>query len=224
MMNKELFGVPVYRDNFEDHAEYKDTFLEFCKREEIYSKNSRHPEVLQLSHPDLHKEAVFNPLVSFFKTKISEAFVDMGFIPNFEITSMWSTRQPKGGYHHRHMHFNTFLAGVYYLDGNEKSSGTRFYCPHNYHKIISPARIDNTHPKLLSTFMIPFEEGSLLMFPGWLEHTSDRNRNEDPRTIIGFNVMPIGKTNIDTFDRYNYQSVEGAELVNKIDDLFKPIT
>jgi ectoine hydroxylase-related dioxygenase (phytanoyl-CoA dioxygenase family) len=72
--------------------------------------------------------------------------------------------------------------------------------------------------------MIPFEEGSLLMFPGWLEHTTDRNRNEDPRTIIGFNVMPIGKTNIDTFDRYNYQSVEGAELVNKIDDLFKPIT
>jgi uncharacterized protein (TIGR02466 family) len=221
MMNKELFGVPVYRDNFAEHNEYKEILLEFCRNEEIYSKNSRNPQTLQLSHPNLHKEAIFNPLVSFFNMKISEAFVDMGYVPSFEIVSMWSTKQPKGGNHHRHMHHNTFLAGVYYLDGNEKSSGTRFYCPYNYHKIISPARLDNTRGKFLNNFMIPFEEGSLLMFPGWLEHTTDRNRNEDPRTVIGFNVMPIGKTNIDPFDRFNYQSVENADLVKHHEDLFK---
>jgi len=221
MMNRELFGVPVYRDNFEEHAEYKEALLEFCKREEIYSKNSRNPQVLQLSHPNLHKEDLFNPLVSFFNLKISEAFVDMGFVPSFEITSMWSTRQPKGGNHHRHMHFNTFLAGVYYLDGNDNSSGTRFYSPHNYHRVISPARIDNSATKFYNDFMIPFEEGSLLMFPGWLEHTTDRNRNEDPRTVIAFNVMPVGKTNVDPYDRYNFQSVEDAELVSHTEDLYK---
>ena len=69
--------------------------------------------------------------------------------------------------------------------------------------------------------MIPFEEGSLLMFPGWLEHTTDRNRNEDPRTVIAFNVMPVGKTNVDPYDRYNYQSVEEAEMVSHHEDLYK---
>ena len=222
MMNKDLFGVPIYKDRFEEHQEYKQKFLDFCGQEEIYSKNSRNPAVLQLSHPNLHKEAIFNPLVNFFKIKIAEAFVDMGFVPSFEITSMWSTRQPRGGNHHRHLHYNTFLAGVYYLDGVDNTSGTRFFCPYTQHRVIYPTRIDNTPTKIRNNFMVPFDEGSLIMFPAWLEHTTDRNPNEDPRTVIAFNVMPIGKTNADPYDRYNYSSVEDKDMVSHLSDLYKP--
>jgi len=33
-----------------------------------------------------------------------------------------------------------------------------------------------------------------------------------------FNVMPLGKTNIDPFDRYHYQSVDNVEMINYIED------
>ena len=65
---------------------------------------------------------------------------------------------------------------------------------------------------------IPWEEGKLIIFPAWAVHDTAINRSDRARTILSFNVMPLGKTNIDPFDRYHYQSVDNVEMINYIED------
>jgi hypothetical protein len=56
-----------------------------------------------------------------------------------------------------------------------------------------------------------FEEGKLVIFPGWLRHHVKNNKNEN-RQIIGFNTMPIGITKRDRFDRYFYQDFRNLPM------------
>ena len=219
MQVRELFGIPLYKKRFLDHSFNKKLIMDFLEDEKIYEKNTFR-ESLKLSHPNIHKENVFAPFVDFVKESLTECFVDMGYVPEFEITAMWATKHNNaGGFHHRHVHGNTFLAGVYYLDGPENASGTNFYNPIHYHRIILPARIPNSQQKFKGAVTVPWEEGNLVLFPAWLQHDTNQNFSDKYRTILSFNCMPVGKTTYDTFDRYNYQSVENADMVNYKNEL-----
>jgi hypothetical protein len=117
-----------------------------------------------------------------------------------------------------HSHHNSFFGGVYYLDGGEKTGGTIFYAPHRYAQQITPAK-NGKSLRMRNSQNIPFEEGKLVIFPAWATHDTVINRSDKTRTILSFNVMPLGKTNTDPFDRYNYQSVDNVEMVNYLEDL-----
>lgn len=215
---RELFGIPLYKRKYEYHGVDKQFVMNYLENEEIYSKNTFR-DTLMLSHPNLHKEVLFTPFVDFVKDSLTQAFIDLGYEPSFEITAMWATRHMRGGFHHRHTHGNSFLAGVYYFDGPENSSGTNFYNPVHYHRVILPARIPGKTQKFKGGVTIPWEEGNLVIFPAWLMHDTNYNSDDKYRTILSFNCMPVGKTTYDTFDRYNYQSIENADLVNYKDEL-----
>ena len=215
---RELFGIPLYKRKYEYHSVDKQLVMGYLENEEIYEKNTFR-DTLKLSHPNLHKEVLFTPFIDFVKDSLTQAFIDLGYEPSFEITAMWATRHIKGGFHHRHTHGNSFLAGVYYFDGPDNSSGTNFYNPVHYHRVILPARIPGKTQKFKGGMTIPWEEGSLVIFPAWLMHDTNYNSDDKYRTILSFNCMPVGKTTYDTFDRYNYQSIENADLVNYKDEL-----
>ena len=218
MQIRELFGIPLYKKRYEHHHVDKEVIMRYLENDDLYKKNT-FKETLKLSHPNLHKEVMFMPFVDFVKESLATAFVDLGFEPNFEITAMWATRHINGGFHHRHTHGNSFLAGVYYLDGPDNASGTNFYNPVHYHRMILPARIKGKQQRYKGGVTIPWEEGNLIIFPAWLMHDTNINTGDKYRTILSFNCMPVGKTTYDTFDRYNYQTIENADLVNYKDEL-----
>lgn len=218
MQVRELFGIPLYKRKYEYHSVDKQIIMRYLENKEVYEKNTFR-DTLMLSHPNLHKEVLFTPFVDFVKNSLSQAFIDLGYEPSFEITAMWATRHIRGGFHHRHTHGNTFLAGVYYLDGPENAAGTNFYNPIHYHRIIVPARIPKKQQKIRGAITVPWEESNLVIFPGWLMHDTNNNSDDKYRTILSFNCMPVGKTTYDTFDRYNYQSIENADLINYKDEL-----
>lgn len=220
MQYRELFGVPMYRAKFDQHEELKASFLEFLKDEELYKRNTTR-QSLQFTHPNLHKEKLFSPFVDFVNSTLALAFEDMGYIPSFELTGLWSTKHPTGGYHHYHTHHNSFLAGVYYLDGDETSAGTSFENPCKLHNIIHPAKIPNSIKKPSDNYISPFEEGTLIIFPAWLSHSTAVNSSNNERVILSFNSMPVGMTTNDEFDRYNYQSIKEAEMINFVDQRVK---
>lgn len=218
MQVRELFGIPLYKKKYEYHNVDKELMMKYLENEEIYSKNTFR-DTLKLSHPNIHKEVLFAPFVDFVKESLTQAFIDLGYEPSFEITAMWGTRHIKGGFHHRHTHGNAFLAGVYYFDGPDSATGTNFYNPVHYHRIMIPARIPGKPQKFKGGVTIPWEEGNLIIFPAWLMHDTNYNSDDKYRTILSFNCMPVGKTTYDTFDRYNYQSIENADLINYKDEL-----
>jgi len=210
---RQLFGVPIFRKKFEKHSEFKNQALEYFKDKENFRKTSFRPSLLFTS-ANIHREEVFKPYTEFFINSLKEVMEYTGFVPDIALTGMWGTIHPDGGYHHRHTHYNSFLAGVYYFDGNSNCSGTTFYNPLAYHNLIVP-RIANRAPlNSLNDHTAPFEEGVLIIFPAWLPHTTQQNnvsRTKTYRKILSFNSMPVGATNCDTFDRYYYQDVSNND-------------
>ena len=219
-----LFGIPIYKMQFKHHHVLKPQWLEYMSDKENFRRHTT-SDRLYFTSAELHKEPIFNPLRDFFQKSLEYVMDDLGYLPNIGMTGMWGTVHPEGGYHHRHTHNNSFLAGIYYLDGNEKSSGTTFYSHDHYNSLIVPARnVNKPSTRFRTDYTNPFEEGSLIIFPAWLHHSTSSNNlkhTEKYRKIISFNAMPLGMTNIDPFDRYNYQDVSNAPLVKDVTELYR---
>lgn len=214
-----LFSIPIYEKYYGNHETFKQSVSEYLFDDNNYQRNTSR-ETLKFTHPNLHKEPAFQPFVEFLKEGIAEAFTDLGYVPSFNITGIWATRHIAGGYHHRHVHNNSFIAGVYYFNGIEgKTPGTTFYSDWKPN-LIKPAMLTPPRLKLSYSHTSFFEEGKLIIFPAWLEHNTPPNVPGSDRIILSFNCMPVGKTNNDPFDRYNYQSIENAEMISYNDEKF----
>lgn len=219
---RDLFSVRLFSNRFDDHQTYKQTMMTVLEDRKLYVRNTLR-RTLQFTHPNLHTLNEFQPITEFIKTNVAEAFTQMGFIPSFQMTGMWATRHPRGGFHHRHSHGNSFLAGIYYLDGTDNSSSTEFYSPHQYNNIIIPPRLPDSNDSRYfnrTTELVRFQEGLLVIFPAWLTHDTQPNLHETDRTILSFNIMPVGKTNHDTFDRYNYTEAKVEDMISYSDERF----
>lgn len=212
-----LFSIPIYEKKFANHQNFKEQVSGYLFDDNSYTNTSR--ETLKFTHPNLHKEPLFQPFINFLKESITEVFNDLNYVPSFDITGVWATRHIQGGYHHRHVHKNSFLGGVYYFNGiDNKTPGTTFFSDWKP-SIIQPA-VTKLGNRIQYSHITNFEEGKLIIFPAWLEHNTPVNYGSD-RIILSFNCMPVGKTNVDTFDRYNYQSIENAELISYNEEKFK---
>lgn len=217
----EIFSVPVYEKRFAEHNVFKNTIMDYLLNDELYSRNTSR-ETLKFTHPNLHKMTEFQTFVAFINESVSEVFTDLGFVPSFEITGLWATRQNmQGSYHHRHIHHNSFISGVYYLNGTSGiTKGTNFFSDWK-DPLILPAVINQRSVKINSVYETSFEEGKAVIFPSWIEHGTPFNPDDSERVILSFNCMPVGKTNTDPFERYNYQSVQDADLINYNDEKYK---
>lgn len=216
----DLFSVPLYEKYFAGHHEFKQTVIDQLLDDDLYIRNTQR-STLKFTHPNLHKEPAFKPFVDFVKEAVTEVFNDLGYIPNFELMGLWATRHIEKGYHHRHLHHNSFLGGVYYFNGvSGKTAGTTFFSDWKSF-VIRPAAISPERIKIKQNFTTVFEEGKLVLFPAFLEHDTLYNPEDSDRIILSFNCMPVGKTNTDPFERYNYQSTENAELISYNDEKYK---
>jgi len=218
----DIFSIPIYKFKFEQHDDLKESFLSYIKRHESLVNNTR-VNTLMFTHSNLYKEELFKPFVDFANKNLQSVMNDLGYIPSIEITGMWATHQQNNGQHHTHIHGNSFLAGVYYLEGNEITPGTNFFNTHQYFNVIRPA-INGNSLRFKNNYKTKFEESMLYIFPAWLQHNTDVNdfdKTRSYRTTLSFNSMPVGKTNTDEFDRYNYQSVMNADMINTMHDIKK---
>lgn len=207
----DIFRVPVYSFKFKDHDKFKDSWTKFIDEYE-YKNIQKH---FSITDANLHKRELFNPLRVFFLECMYSALNDIGFTTDIGITSMWATKQIRDNYHHSHTHGNTLFAGVYYLGtDSEKASPTVFENPIsdliNFVRM-RPLKKDRVSSSYDHQYNEEFEEGKLVIFPGWLRHHVKNNKNEN-RQIIGFNTMPIGITKRDRFDRYNYQDFRNLPM------------
>jgi len=210
-----LFSIPLYKFKFADHELHKPKIMKYLSNEKVYKDNSRRH--IDFSGPNLHNLPEFSEFAKFAMDSLNESMINLGYVPSIQITSLWATRHRENLFHHRHTHNNSFLVGVYYLNGSTKNSGTTFFTNNRCNQIV-PARLPNTKLRIASKWTSSFEEGTLLIFPSWLEHDTDVNIliNSD-RYILSFNSMPVGKTTSDIFDRYNYQDISNADMISSQD-------
>lgn len=218
-----LFTIPLFKFKFDKHDEFKLKAMEYLTSEKYEYPVSHNG--LFISKPNLHNHENFIDFRNFTQICLEQSMIALGYYPKIQITAIWATKHINKGSHHRHQHGNSFLVGVYYLSGNERSSGTIFYNPNkNLINYIVPKKIPESEKRkriMKPTNTNNFEEGTFIVFPSWLEHSTNFNdfeMTQSDRYILGINSMPLGPTNNDPYDRFNYQDVANVEMIESIKD------
>ena len=207
-----LFYTPVWRFSYPDWDKDEEELVRHFAQDEIYISD-REKNGLQITRATMHKDPKAKKIADFIQSCAEFAMTEMGYKKECGITSMWSTRQRAFGHHHSHSHANSFLGCAFHLfdvDGN--ASGTVFSNPGTEKYVIQPAISGEKQLMLKPAAMMPFIPGTLVMFPAWATHFTAPTECKY-RIIVGANIMPIGMTNKDHFDRYNYP--DPSDLVLK---------
>jgi uncharacterized protein (TIGR02466 family) len=105
-----------------------------------------------------------------------------------EITGAWATVLANGATHKLHSHPNNFLSGVYYVRTSSGADTINFHDPRSQARIIRPPVVELTAENT-DQVVVRVKNGTLLVFPSYLEHSVDANMSDDERISISFNIM-----------------------------------
>ena len=105
-----------------------------------------------------------------------------------EITGCWATVLGKGAVHRAHSHPNNFLSGVYYVRTHPGADTISFHDPRNQTGIIRPPVVELTGENT-DLVVVSVKNGTLLIFPSYLQHSVATNMSEEERISISFNIM-----------------------------------
>ena len=141
------------------------------------------------SEQTLHKREEFEELVSCVDHVAASIlrFLRIGH-DTFEITACWATVLATGAMHKAHSHPNNFLSGVYYVRVSPGSDTICFHDPRRQTYVIRPPVVELTNSNT-DQVVVRLANGTLLMFPSYLEHSVDINVSENERISVSFNVM-----------------------------------
>ena len=105
-----------------------------------------------------------------------------------EITACWANVSAPGAAHRTHSHPNNFLSGVYYVQTRAGADTINFHDPRPQTGIIRPPATELTAENA-DQVVVTVKDGTLLLFPAWLQHSVDANRSDRERTSVSFNIM-----------------------------------
>ena len=137
----------------------------------------------------LHELEEFQDLVSCVNhaTKSILQFLRIG-CDALQITGCWVNVLPKGAAHRSHSHPNNFLSGAYYVRTHPGADTINFHDPRNQTGIIRPPVVQLTAENT-DQVVVKVSNGTLLVFPAYLQHSVDTNMSEKERVSISFNIM-----------------------------------
>jgi uncharacterized protein (TIGR02466 family) len=105
-----------------------------------------------------------------------------------EISGCWATVLAQGAAHKPHHHPNNFLSGVYYVRTRPGADSINFDDPRNQTGIIRPPVAELTAENT-DQVVVRVKDGTLLIFPSYLQHSVDANTSGEERISISFNLM-----------------------------------
>jgi|5_EtaG_2_1085323.scaffolds.fasta_scaffold86354_2 uncharacterized protein (TIGR02466 family) len=212
-----LFSTPIFQYRLKDISIcqevsnlVKSNISNFEEKWINYQKgSSKYIHNTLTSDDDLHLDPKFNSLLNAINPIIKITIDTLNLSTNgFDILSMWSNINGRGGYLATHSHPNSFLSGVLYLQTPGSNKGKIFFenpvegrtnwqfDPHDFKTSMFQYRSWEFEPRV----------GTLLMFPSWIRHGTYQGDWEDDeyRMSLSFNIMPKFKCTTNTM-KYNLQ-------------------
>lgn len=146
------------------------------------------------SNQELHKLKQFRDLASYVDDTAGTIlrFLHMDDSA-FEITACWANINPVGASHKSHSHPNNFLSGVYYVRTSPGGDTINFHDPRIQTGIIRPPVTELTAENT-DQVVVKIRNGTLLMFPAYLQHSVNPNRSGEERISVSFNLMFLSFT------------------------------
>lgn len=104
------------------------------------------------------------------------------------VTGLWVNVNAPGAAHRPHHHPNNFLSGVYYLDVPPGADAILFHDPRPQAQVVRPP-VTALTAENTDQVVVRVSEGTLLLFPAWLQHSVDPNRGARERVSVSMNLM-----------------------------------
>ena len=121
---------------------------------------------------------------------------DMSFYDLF-FSELWVQEFAKkgGGHHSAHIHSNQHVSGFYFLKCSEKTSHPIFHDPRTGARATKLRMRDDAKGLWPGTETVNFhpKPGTLLLFPGYMEHEFSVDPGFEPFRFIHFNIQAIPK-------------------------------
>ncbi len=171
-------------------------FYEKVNSEILKALNEMNPGLVDLtpgeswqSHQQLHKREEFFDLVAriLATAKTVLQFLKINY-DAIEITGCWANINSTGASHAIHSHPNNFLSGVYYVQTQVGADTVNFHDPRSQTGIIRPPVTELTVQNT-DQVVVNVNQGTLLMFPAYLQHSVSPNESDTFRISISFNLM-----------------------------------
>ena len=105
------------------------------------------------------------------------------------LQNYWIHATPPGELTQCHDHKPGIFSGVYYVDKPQGSGDLVFVDVNPYHEYSPRLLPGKTDPVRCPEITFNVDEGTMLIFPGWLPHKVPRNESARRRVSISFNAM-----------------------------------
>jgi len=105
-----------------------------------------------------------------------------------DITGCWANLYAPGAAHRAHSHPNNYLSAVYYVRTSPGADSINFHDPRSQTGIIRPAVTELTAANT-DQVVVRVNNGTLLVFPSYLQHSVDANASAESRISVSFNLM-----------------------------------
>jgi len=194
-----LFPVPVIKIKFKDH--YKYTFPEVEKKDH---KPANWTRSVNTTFPFIEDDDLIVPpivrdsLMKDLKNAIVDVFREINLPTNIDFMTLWYNiyHDNQGQEKHHHLpqvgHPAPFWAGIYY---NKKASPTKFFNTNDMRKTHLFKGCEKTQllPCLGEACSPHVEDGDILLFPPYLEHSveSPLEYKNSMRMTFSFNITLI---------------------------------
>jgi uncharacterized protein (TIGR02466 family) len=187
-----FFSTPVWASKIDD---YKKVNLELLNYISELRKND--PEGIVKSNFIGWHSKDFNlndqtskNFIQAIKKNINTALSDMNWDlskQDVKIKSLWAIVNEEGAFNQRHHHGNSDISAAYYVSAYDNCGEIVFYDPRPAPVYKHPI---SKNPNILNASVnsIKPEEGLLVLFPSYLEHSVNPNKSKHKRIVISFNI------------------------------------
>nr|BAR36621.1 Putative 2OG-Fe(II) oxygenase [uncultured Mediterranean phage uvMED] len=186
-----LWPIPLYKSIIE----VNDDWLNYVKNIE-YERNS-------VNNADMSKDYYILEKLPDLKSKIQSCVEDFtkNFLKlsdkfNFYFLNSWSNKHNLNDWSHSHYHGNSLISGVYYLNTPENSGNIDFVKNNLNNNMFSESLVfDYKEDNFINTESVRVvpKKGLILLFPSHLQHKVTRNKTNQTRYSIAFNMFVNGE-------------------------------
>ena len=189
-----IFPISLFKFELDDFESLNKDLLKL-----IYKEFEKDPQGVDYSnYGGWHSESYLNHNYKFdlFTDKLIYIMNEL-LIPTFvpekepivknDIRNLWAGINKKNNFNFTHCHPNTWLSGVYYVKVEHGvDSGQICFRDPIVQRTFTSYKFNSRGEWLCN----PVREGTLLIFPAYLEHKVFPNTLDSDRVVLSFNIQP----------------------------------
>lgn len=189
-----LFAEPVFKFRIKNYEQHNNSLQKYIYN--LYEEDKIGVERSNINgwhSKSFDMSDVSSPAHKFFKETreyVVEVFNLQGWKYIAEkviMTEMWAVINKKNNLNLAHTHPNNFLSAAYYVKAPKNSGNIKFISSNSVKKERYP-KLEKATEFNQSGVEIEPEEGNLLIFPSYLLHEVMKNKTDEDRIVISFNI------------------------------------